>query len=270
MKNCRVASGSAAPAETHFLRLRSEKSFALAAISRYMDGEAKHTLALNLSIVQRSVSTVCSSASTVEAPKRIGKHSRAPRPNVEASGGVPQNTSSLCVFRMERGKQSHIATTSRWKCMAPLGAPAPGAKAGSPAPDVKAISATSSAEVATLVNHSGWRRTSESSESSASSSQYLVFFRVGHVDDASVSSGSKRLSHSAWVIPAFAIASASSFAPSSGPAVTQTPPAFITANQHATIIGLFGPRSSTRWPGLSPISRTSTLARRFAWVKSCV
>ena len=51
---------------------------------------------------------------------------------------------------------------------------------------------------------------------------------------------------------------------------TQTPPAFITANQQAAIIGLLGPRRSTRLPGLRPISRTSTLARRFAWVKSWV
>ena len=48
---------------------------------------------------------------------------------------------------MERGKQSHIATTSRWKCIVPFGLPV--------VPEVKAISATSSAAVATLVNHSG-------------------------------------------------------------------------------------------------------------------
>ena len=51
---------------------------------------------------------------------------------------------------------------------------------------------------------------------------------------------------------------------------TQTPPAFITAIQAAAIIGLLAPRSSTRLPGFSPISRTSTLATRFVCVKSCV
>ena len=64
--------------------------------------------------------------------------------------------------------------------------------------------------------------------------------------------------------------SVSSFARSSGIVATHTPPAFITANQHAAIIGLFGPRSRTRLPGLRPISRTSTFAMRFACVKSCV
>jgi len=58
--------------------------------------------------------------------------------------------------------------------------------------------------------------------------------------------------------------SVSSLARSSGMVATHTPPAFITANQHAAIIGLFGPRSSTRLPGLRCMSRTSTLAMRFA------
>ena len=37
-------------------------------------------------------------------------------------------------------------------------------------------------------------------------------------------------------------------------------PVFMTANQHAASIGLFGARSSTRWPGRTPISSTSTCA----------
>ena len=44
---------------------------------------------------------------------------------------------------------------------------------------------------------------------------------------------------------------------------TTTPPALITASVAATIIGLFGPRSSTRLPGMMPQSRVSTLAMRF-------
>ena len=73
------------------------------------------------------------SISTVEAPKRSGKQSRPPSPNVNASGGVPQKTSSAAGLRHERGKASHIAITSRWKCMLPFGWPV--------VPDVKAISA---------------------------------------------------------------------------------------------------------------------------------
>ena len=34
--------------------------------------------------------------------------------------------------------------------------------------------------------------------------------------------------------------------------VTQMPPAFSTAHQHATSIGLLGARSRTRLPGTSP------------------
>ena len=46
----------------------------------------------------------------------------------------------------------------------------------------------------------------------------------------------------------------SSFARSSGIVATAMQPALITPNQHAAIIGLFGPRSSTRLPGTSPRS----------------
>jgi len=47
---------------------------------------------------------------------------------------------------------------------------------------------------------------------------------------------------------------------SSGIVATATAPAFITPNQQAASIGLFGARSSTRWPGRTPISATSTWA----------
>ena len=46
----------------------------------------------------------------------------------------------------------------------------------------------------------------------------------------------------------------SSFARSSGIVATAIAPALITANQHAAIIGVFGPRSSTRLPGTRPRS----------------
>jgi hypothetical protein len=97
-----------------------------------------------------------------------------------------------------------------------------------------------------------------------------MWLSVGQPWAAAASSSSSRLSHSAWLIWALWMISVSSFARRSGMVATHTPPAFMTANQHAAIIGLFGPRSRTRLPGLRPISRTSTLARRLACVNSCV
>jgi hypothetical protein len=46
----------------------------------------------------------------------------------------------------------------------------------------------------------------------------------------------------------------------SGIVATATAPVFITPNQHAASIALLGARSSTRWPGRTPISCTSTWA----------
>ena len=111
--------------------------------------------------------------------------------------------------RIERGKQSHIAITSRWKCIVPFGLPV--------VPEVKAISATSSAAVGTLLNAErllqrqrcrasrARRRTSSGSASGKD--------RFG---SAASSSASRRLSHSACVISALVMISVSSFARSSG------------------------------------------------------
>ncbi len=112
------------------------------ASARYMVGAVKRMVALNRAIDSSSVSGVNFSTSAVLAPKRSGKHSRPPRPKVKASGGEPMKMSSCAGFRQERGKQSHIAITSRWKCMVPLGLPV--------VPEVKAINATSSAAVSTF------------------------------------------------------------------------------------------------------------------------
>ena len=60
----------------------------------------------------------------------------------------------------------------------------------------------------------------------------------------------------------------SSLARSSGMLPTAMPPALTTANQQAASIGEFGARSSTRLPGTSPMSRTSTWAMRLAWACS--
>src|SRR5688500_9988377 len=169
-----------------------------------------------------------------------------PRPKVNASGGVPQNTSSRCTLRIERGNVSHIATTSRWKCTVPFGLPV--------VPEVKAISATSSTAVGALVNHSGCLSDSSSSESGPPSYQNLMCCSEGQVEAAATSSASRRLSHSACDTSAFWITSTSSLARSSGIVATHTPPAFITANQQAATTGLLDPRSSTRLPGFGPIS----------------
>ncbi len=56
----------------------------------------------------------------------------------------------------------------------------------------------------------------------------------------------------------------SSAARSSGMVATTTPPAYSTPNQQATSQGLFGPRSSTRFPGTRPRSPVSTAAIRLA------
>jgi hypothetical protein len=50
-----------------------------------------------------------------------------------------------------------------------------------------------------------------------------------------------------------------------GMVATAMPPAFITANQQATSIGLLAERSRTRLPGTRPQSATSTWAMASAW-----
>ena len=55
-----------------------------------------------------------------------------------------------------------------------------------------------------------------------------------------------------------------SLARSSGMVVTATPPAFSAPNHAAMSQGLFGPRSSTRFPGTSPKSSVNTWAAWFA------
>jgi hypothetical protein len=94
---------------------------------------------------------VAFSISRVLAPTRSGKITRPPRPNVNASGGVPANTSSLRGLTTCAENVSAMASTSRWKCMVAFGRPV--------VPDVNARSATSSAAVATSAWVSGWPST---------------------------------------------------------------------------------------------------------------
>ena len=217
-------------------------------------------VALNFCIASSSPSGVSRSISTVEAPYRSGKHSSPPRPKVNASGGVPQKTSPFTGFRQERGNRSHIAITSRWKWTVPLGVPV--------VPEVNAISAGSSAAVSTLPKVPGLVAQRASSEPASSSYQYLTCLSPGQACNAAMSSASSRLSQSAWVTCALATISVSSLARSSGMVPTTMPPALNTPNQQAAIIGLLGPRSSTRLPGLRPMSSTSTRAIRLACARS--
>jgi len=129
-------------------------------------------------------------------------------------------------------------------------------------PEVKAIKATSSAAVSTFAKLPGFRAASASRESGAPSRQYTAVFSIGHAGSAAFSSASRRLSHSACVTLALRMISVSSFARRSGMVATAIPPAFITANQHAAIQGLFAPRRSTRLPVARPMSSVSTRAMR--------
>ncbi|MNX94459.1 hypothetical protein D3C86_1266890 [compost metagenome] len=97
------------------------------------------------------------SASAVLAPIRSGKHSIPPSPKVNASGGVPQKMSSAVGLSTWRGNRSHIASTSRWKCIVPLGWPV--------VPLVKAIRQVSSAAVSQAVKVSGLPASAVSSAS---------------------------------------------------------------------------------------------------------
>ena len=73
-------------------------------------------------------------------------------------------------------------------------------------------------------------------------------------------SSSNRQSQRARSIWAISATVVSSPARSSGIVVTATAPALSTASQHAASQGLFGPRSSTRFPGTMPSSPVSTRA----------
>src|SRR5262249_45451142 len=138
-----------------------------------MVGAVKRIVARNFWIASRSESGVAFSKSAVLAPKCSGNASSPPNPKVKASGGVPMKTSSALGFRQERGKQSHMAITSRWKCIVPLGLPV--------VPEVKAINATSSARVSTF-------RNSGDCLSRDSSGQYRIDFKVGQDGNADFSS----------------------------------------------------------------------------------
>ena len=133
----------------------------------------------------------------VDAPNRIGKHVTPPSPNVNASGGVPVKISCGSAMLNDRGKQSVIAMTSRWKCIVALGDPV--------VPDVKAISAVSSAAVSQLSKPPDLAATAWSRE--ASPSPVAVKYRTSVISGlrlrvSSIASASEA-SHRAWRISAF-------------------------------------------------------------------
>ena len=144
--------------------------------------------------------------------------------------------------------------TSRWKCIVAFGWPV--------VPEVKANMQVSSAAVATLSKLAGWRAIAASRPLSPASLKQRM--RNGASRMASRSSSARFRSHSACVTRPLAMICLSSFARSKGIVATAIAPAFMTANQQATSMALFGARSSTRLPGTSPISSTSTWAMRLA------
>jgi hypothetical protein len=190
-------------------------------------------------------------SSTVLAPTAIGNSSNPPRPKVKASGGLPMKTSSARARSTCGGQHAHAAITSRWKCMVALGTPV--------VPEVKASRQVSSAAVSTASNALEWRAIAASSALAAPPKSSRCF-NTGCASAASSSSAASSASHSAWLTWPMPMMAASSRARSSGMVATAMPPAFITANQQAAIIGVFGARSSTRLPGTRPRSCTSTRA----------
>ena len=111
--NCRVAAGNASPAETHLRSERRSCCFTLGAIARYDVGAVNSTVARCCAIAGSSCSGDGRSTNSVAAPMRIGNSSNPPRPNVNASGGLPVNRSSAVARNVLRGQQSQAAMTSR-------------------------------------------------------------------------------------------------------------------------------------------------------------
>lgn len=130
-------------------------------------------------------------------------------------------------------------------------------------PEVKAISATSSAAVATASNGPVRRRASRR-RSSGPSPPYTVI--RSPKTPARARSATERASHSAYRTRASRQIVASSGGRCAARTVTATAPAFITAGQQAASHGVVGPRSSTRLPGRTP--RSSVRARAIASTRS--
>ena len=86
-----TAAGSGSPALT---QVRRQPGTSCASIERYAVG-AVNSVVIPYSPIACSMSPGLATGA-VEAPKRSGKSTRPPSPNVNASGGVPLNTSLAC------------------------------------------------------------------------------------------------------------------------------------------------------------------------------
>jgi hypothetical protein len=167
----------------------------------------------------------------VDAPKRSGNSTSPPSPYVNASGGVPENTSPGCGSRISRPNVSQVAKRSRWKCTQPFGTPV--------VPEVKAMIAASSAPVST-----GSKRPSPPAPTSSSA-------RMSS-SPALATSPASGPSTRAWVTWALSITFASSPARSSGIVATTMPPARRMPSQAAIAAGELAACRSTRVPGSMP------------------
>ena len=135
------------------------------------------------------------SSSTVDAPIDIGKSSRPPSPKVNASGGLPMNTSSR---------------DARSTCARPAGAGAPSRRGGSAScafglpvvPDVNAIRQMSSAAVSTLSKRAGLPARGRSSRRLAVADAEVADVRERRTLRLreTPSSAPSSASHSAWLI----------------------------------------------------------------------
>lgn len=225
-------------------------------ITRYAVGAVNSTETRCSAIAGNScLGPACSSSSAL-APARIGKITRPPSPKVKPSGDCRMKTSPTCGRSTCLEKVSAIASTSRWKCMHPLGRPV--------VPEVKAISATSSAAESTAgYGVSGAVRCSRSS---GASPPYVVMRSPGI--SALARSSTARMSHSACRTSAISHMVLSSCGRCWASTVTATAPAFSTASQQAASQGVVGPRNRTRLPGTTPRSSVSRCASRSTRARS--
>ncbi|OEZ98292.1 hypothetical protein DUPY_32370 [Duganella phyllosphaerae] len=171
-------------------------------------------------------------------------------------------TSSAREPSTERGKQSQMASTSRWKCIVPLGMPV--------VPDVKPIRQMSSRAVSAAANCAGCAAISASSDalSALAPPKYTVRARASRGSATASSSARSDCAHSTASTRALPAMAPSSRARSSGMVGTAMHPALITASTQAAKSGVLAPRSSTRLPVTSPIGPCSTWAMRSTWARN--
>ena len=253
-QSARVAAGSASPAATHLRsgRRRARRCFfsrAPAAIARYEVGAVKQTVARWATIASSRSGGPAFSSSTVEAPMCIGNSVRPPSPKVKASGGLPMKTSSGVgaqhVRREADAARHHVAVEVHRRLRLAGGAGGEGEQAGVVGGGVDVGERRVVARHARLeaVGGRGVAEADDAREHAAITGRGSVELAAQrHVAERDRRPApSRRSGRAPW-----RAASAS--------CATAMPPAFITANQQATSIGLLAARSSTRLPGTRPQS----------------